>query len=240
MADQLDPQALWGAVPSAWAMTLNPVLAGPQGQRLALALQAAQADGDPIYPVPAQRLAALALPPDAVRVVILGQDPYHQPGQAQGLAFSVPAGVSWPPSLRNVLKEWQQDLHQPPPQSGDLSPWVQQGVLLLNTALTVPQGRAGGHARLGWTPVIDAILSGLMARDRPLAFCLWGQAAQARVLPMLRPPHRAWCAAHPSPLSAHRGGWFGSRPFSQTRDWLLSQGLEAPSWHLPTQGELFS
>lgn len=175
-------------------------------------------------PAPGAIFRALALtPPGRVRAVILGQDPYPTKGVATGLAFSVPAGAPLPRSLANVFRELRDDLG-PLRTSGDLTDWADQGVLLLNTALTVPVGEANGHARIGWRRLAEEVLA-RVAR-RPTAFLLWGQPAQAIASPHLDARHLAVRSAHPSPLSASRG-FFGSRPFSRVNAWLERRG-EAP------------
>ena len=181
-----------------------------------------------ILPPNDQRFAALALTaPDAVRVVILGQDPYPTPGHAMGLAFSVTAEtLSLPRSLSNIFKELKSDIDVSP-DHGDLSHWARQGVLLLNTALTVPQGNAGGHARLGW----DLLAADVLTRvsGTPTAFVLWGRHAQAMARHILPNDHLILTSAHPSPLSARRG-FFGSRPFSAINCWLRSRGQSPIDW----------
>ncbi len=178
-----------------------------------------------ILPPESQRFAALDLtPPGGVRVVILGQDPYPTRGHAHGLAFSVEPDVrQLPRSLSNVFKELNDDIHVNP-ANGDLRPWARQGVLLLNTSLSVPEGQAGGHARLGWQRLAEQVLGRVSAR--PAAFLLWGAHAQS-LKPHIRPgDHLVIESAHPSPLSARRG-FFGSRPFSRVNRWLTDRG-EAP------------
>ena len=164
--------------------------------------------------------------PEHVRVCILGQDPYHGPGQAHGLAFSVPRGVTIPPSLRNVFKELARDCGGPPPAHGDLGSWSDQGVLLLNTVLSVAEGKAGSHGHLGWQTVTEAILGAL--NHRPVVFLLWGRHAQEYKgrLVALHPDHLILEAPHPSPLSAHRG-FIGCGHFSEVNRWLKGRG-EAP------------
>ncbi len=190
-----------------------------------------EAETRPVLPPPEQRFAALALcPPDAVRVVILGQDPYPTPGHAHGLAFSVAANVTpLPRSLSNIFKELHDDLGAAP-GSGDLHFWASQGVLLLNTALTVPAGDAGGHAKLGWARLTAQVLHAL--DDRPRAAILWGRPAQAHARHLSHPGHLILQSAHPSPLSARRG-FFGSRPFSRVNDWLKAQGQTPINWTSP-------
>ena len=164
-----------------------------------------------------------------MRVVIVGQDPYHGPGQAMGLAFSVPAGVRLPPSLRNIFKELQADTGVPAPTSGDLTPWAQRGVLLLNTALTVTDGKPGSHAKLGWTEVTDAIVRAVSQERDGVVFMLWGSHAQARAQSVDARRHHLLVAPHPSPLSASRG-FFGCRHFSRANALL---GAKAIDWALP-------
>lgn len=181
-------------------------------------------------PAPDRMFRALALtPPDAVRAVILGQDPYPTPGRATGLAFSFPPGERPRDSLKNILAELHADLGITRPD-GDLAGWARQGVLLLNTALTVPLGQPGGHRALGWDRLVAQVLA-RVAR-RPAAFLLWGAPARKAAQPHLDPArHLILTAPHPSPLSAHRG-FFGSRPFSATNAWLGAQGLTAVDWSL--------
>ncbi len=186
------------------------------------------ADPREILPPAAQRFTALDLtPPEAVRAVILGQDPYPTPGHAHGLAFSVAPEVRpLPRSLGNIFRELRDDLGVSRPD-GDLRPWVRQGVLLLNACLTVPAGDAGGHARLGWQRLAEEVLAEVSGR--PCAFLLWGAHAQ-RLKPLIRPgDHLVIESPHPSPLSARRG-FFGSRPFSRVNDWLTARGERAIDW----------
>lgn len=193
-------------------------------RRLAAEAQA----GAQLLPPPDQRFRALTLtPPEAVRVVILGQDPYPTPGHANGLAFSVAPGQRLPRSLANIYAELRADLGACPPD-GDLAPWARQGVLLLNSALSVAAGAPGSHARWGWQDLVQEVLARAAAR-RPLALILWGAHAQGLAQGLAPPPagaHLRLASAHPSPLSARRG-FFGSRPFSQVNAWLQARG-EAP------------
>lgn len=163
-----------------------------------------------------------------VRVVILGQDPYHGAGQAHGLAFSVQEGVRVPPSLQNIFKELQADLGCPIPTDGYLLGWARQGVLLLNTTLTVADGRPKSHAGQGWEELTDAIIKVLAARERPMVFILWGAHAQSKI-PLIGHQHHIIKSPHPSPLSAHRG-FFGSRPFSRANAYLEGDGLRPIAW----------
>ena len=193
--------------------------------------QALAADPRIVLPPEAQRFAALeACPPASVRVVILGQDPYPTPGHAHGLAFSAEPRVRpLPRSLSNIFKEMQADLGTCPP-NGDLRFWAAQGVLLLNTCLTVPVGEAGGHAKLGWQALTEDVLRALS--DRPRAFLLWGRPAQGFARHIAGPDHLILQSAHPSPLSAARG-FFGSRPFSRVNDWLKAKGDTPINWTDP-------
>lgn len=186
------------------------------------------AETRPWQPAPGAIFRALELtPPEAVRVVILGQDPYPTPGVATGLAFSVPADAPLPRSLANIFRELREDTGLMR-ASGDLSDWARQGVLLLNTALTVPLGTADGHSRLGWRSLADEVLA--RVSGRPTAFLLWGRPAQRLASPHLGGAgHLVLPAAHPSPLSAARG-FFGSRPFTTVNRWLADRGEMPVSW----------
>jgi uracil-DNA glycosylase len=183
------------------------------------------------YPPPELRYRALELlAPAEVRVVILGQDPYHGKGEAHGLAFSVPNGIKMPPSLRNIFRELAEDINVAPAQETDLTRWARQGVLLLNTALSVAPDSPGSHARVGWWQVTDAIIAALGRSDTPMAFVLWGKHAQEkRELIPDSGLHLVIESAHPSPLSAYRG-FFGSRPFSRINRWMLAQGKSGIDW----------
>lgn len=163
------------------------------------------------------------------KVVILGQDPYHGPGQAHGLCFSVQPGIKMPPSLMNIFKELADDLGCTPPTSGNLNGWAQQGVLLLNTTLTVAAGRPKSHAGKGWETLTDAIISALSAREKPVVFILWGAHAQSKISLIDTVRHPIIQSPHPSPLSAHRG-FFGSRPFSRANAYLLERQAEMVDW----------
>ena len=167
-----------------------------------------------------------------MKVVILGQDPYHGPGQAMGLCFAVPEGVKVPPSLVNIYKELEADLGITRPAHGDLSKWARQGVLLLNNTLTVEGGKAGSHAKRGWDAITDACVAAVAAREEPAVFILWGSHAQAkaqRIEHLRDPRHCVIESPHPGPLSAHRG-FFGSRPFSRTNAFLAEHGRTPIDW----------
>lgn len=223
------------AVPLSWKPVLDPVLATPEARRLGGWLRAEEQAGKPIYPPRGARLAALELTPlNEVKVVILGQDPYHGPGQAMGLCFAVPDGIQVPPSLANIYKEMESDLGIARPRHGDLSHWARQGVLLLNNTLTVEAGRAGSHAGRGWDAITDACVAAVAARPEPSVFILWGSHAQAkakRIEGLRDGRHCIIESPHPSPLSAHRG-FFGSKPFSRTNGFLVAHGRETIDWQV--------
>ena len=191
-----------------------------------------------IHPEPKNIFAAFdATPFDEVKVVVLGQDPYHGPGQAHGLCFSVQPGVAVPPSLENIYKEQQRDLGLPRPDHGWLMPWARRGVLLLNAVLTVEEGRAGSHQGKGWEGFTDHVVDVLNREREGLVFLLWGSYAQAkgRVIDPRR--HRVLKAPHPSPLSAHRG-FIGCGHFSAANDYLARRGVEPIDWSLPPRAQL--
>lgn len=197
---------LLDAVGGGWGPPVQAWRASPAGQALVAHVEARRAAGAVIYP--ADPLRALALTPLAqVRAVILGQDPYHGPGQAEGLAFSVPPGVKPPPSLRNLFVELERDLGLPRPPHGHLGDWARRGVLLLNTCLTVEDGQPASHAGRGWEALTDALIAAVAAQPRRIVFLLWGAHAQAKAPLIERTApgrHRLLCANHPSPLSARR------------------------------------
>ncbi|NME07756.1 uracil-DNA glycosylase [Psychrobacillus sp. BL-248-WT-3] len=175
-----------------------------------------------IYPPREEVGSAFRLTPyEDVEVVILGQDPYHGPGQAHGLSFSVKPGVKIPPSLRNMFKELEEDLSCPIPSHGYLEKWAKQGVLLLNTVLTVRAGEANSHKGMGWERFTDTVIQKLSEREKPIIFVLWGKPAQAKLKLIDTSKHYIIQSTHPSPLSAHRG-FLGSRPYSQINEQLVS------------------
>ena len=182
-----------------------------------------------VYPPAPLRYRALELvSPDKVRVVILGQDPYHGEGQAMGLSFSVPHGVRVPPSLRNIFKELKTDLGLPPPEHGDLTGWAMQGVLLLNTSLSVEEGRADSHSGMGWERVTDRLISHVSSQAAPAVFMLWGRHAQAKAPLIDASRHLVLQAAHPSPLSVRK--FLGCRHFSKANAFLAAQGSAPVNW----------
>jgi uracil-DNA glycosylase len=212
-----------------WAPALAPVTA--HATALGAFLRAERASGRGYLPRGEQVLAAFAQPLDAVRVLIVGQDPYPTPGHAVGLSFSVAADVHpIPRSLQNIYQELRADLGLPLPSSGDLTPWADRGVMLLNRVLTVRPGAAGSHRGKGWEIVTAQAISALVARGGPLVAILWGRDAGTLEPDLGQVP--CLKSAHPSPLSA-RGGFFGSRPFSRANDLLRRQGGDPVDWSLP-------
>jgi uracil-DNA glycosylase len=228
LADVPTASALTDLVHPSWATALAP--ATTQVAVLGAFLRAERAAGRGYLPVGEHVLRAFAQPFEAVRVLIVGQDPYPSPGHAVGLAFSVAADVRpLPRSLQNIYQELETDLGLPPPRSGDLSPWTDRGVMLLNRVLTVRPGASGSHRGKGWETVTTLAISALSARGGPLVAILWGHDAQSvepslGTVPCIKSPH-------PSPLSAH-GGFFGSRPFSRANDLLRQQGADPIDWSL--------
>lgn len=213
-----------------WENLLQEELAKPEFQALLEKVRQSRQTAE-IYPPAGQEFRALELcPAEQLRVVILGQDPYHEPGQAMGLSFSVPEGTPLPPSLRNIYTELAEDLGIPVPQSGDLRHWARQGVLLLNTVLTVERGKANSHSLWGWQSFTDGLISALNRLPQPIAFVLWGSQAQKKeALIRSAAPRLILKSPHPSPLSAYRG-FFGSRPFSKVNHFLQQQGEKPIQW----------
>jgi uracil-DNA glycosylase len=215
-----------------WQTALAQTLAQPQQQELISWLNQRAAQGVQVYPPADAVFRALnETPPDQVKVVILGQDPYHGPGQAQGLSFSVPPEVAIPPSLRNIFRELASDVPFTPPAAGDLTHWSRQGVLLLNAVLTVEQGQANAHRGKGWEAVTDAVIEHINRRRSEVVFMLWGSYAQKKGQMIDRQRHCVLTAPHPSPLSAHRG-WFGSSHFSLANAYLRGTGQTPVDWQL--------
>lgn len=215
-------------LPQAWADFVRPNPA--QFAALSQRVEAVYAAGEVFPPRDCLFAALEATPPEAVRCVILGQDPYPTPGHAHGLSFSVRPGVPLPRSLRNIYQELSDDLGCPPPPDGSLLPWAQQGVLLLNSVLTVAAGQAGSHQKLGWQWLTDEIIQSLARLPQPIVFVLWGGWARSKA-PLTASPHPRLVleSAHPSPLSARRG-FFGSRPFSAANEFLTRHGSAPIQW----------
>ena len=216
-----------------WKAHILPEFSKPYMSELKAFLQAERDAKKRIYPRGSEFFAALNHTPfDKVKVVILGQDPYHGPGQAHGLCFSVRPGVDVPPSLVNIYKELQTDLGIPPARHGYLQSWADQGVLLLNATLSVEAGRAGSHQGRGWEQFTDAIIHALNDEREGLVFVLWGSYAQKKGAFIDQRKHLVLKGPHPSPLSAHRG-FFGSRPFSKINEYLRARGETPIEWRLP-------
>ncbi|MGK9065436.1 uracil-DNA glycosylase [Stutzerimonas chloritidismutans] len=218
---------------STWKEALRDEFAQPYLQALSVFLRQEKAAGKTIYPPGPLIFHALdSTPLPQVRVVILGQDPYHGPGQAHGLCFSVQPGVPAPPSLQNIFKELKRDLNLPVPNHGYLQHWADQGVLLLNTSLTVERGIAGSHAKVGWQRLTDRIIE-VVSETRPnVVFMLWGAHAQGKAKLIDATKHLMLKSVHPSPLSAHRG-FIGNGHFSRANQFLTQHGVDPIDWRLP-------
>lgn len=216
-----------------WAPLLSAYLSSPEWTSLCSVVDEAYHTTE-VFPPRHELFSALQhCPPEKVRVIILGQDPYHEPGQAHGLAFSVKDGVKLPPSLRNIFTELEADLGEPPSVSGNLTRWSDQGVLLLNTVLTVECGKANSHKAFGWQAFTDAVIKATSALEQPIACVLWGSQAQKKqaLLTPAKGPRLILRSPHPSPLSSYRG-FFGSRPFSQINSFLSDNGEPSIDWKL--------
>jgi uracil-DNA glycosylase len=215
-----------------WKAPLQSEFDAPYMAALKEFLLSEREKGKRIFPKGSEWFHALDVTPlDRVRVVILGQDPYHGEGQAHGLCFSVQRGVKPPPSLVNIYKEMRSDLGLEPPSHGNLEAWAEQGVLLLNSVLTVEAGLAASHQGKGWERFTDAVIKLVNDLPRPAVFILWGSYAQKKAAFVDRSRHLVLTSAHPSPLSAHNG-FFGSKPFSKTNEFLVARGLEPINWKL--------
>lgn len=216
-----------------WREPLMEEFTSPYMEALKTFLTTRKADGQTIFPKGSEYFRALDLTPlDTVKVVILGQDPYHGPGQAHGLSFSVKPGVRVPPSLVNIYKELQSDLGLTPPRHGFLEHWARQGVLLLNSVLTVEMGQAASHQGKGWEKFTDAIVRLVNRKSDPVVFMLWGAYAQRKAAFVDGSQHLVLKAVHPSPLSAHKG-FLGCRHFSQANAFLEAHGRPPIDWSLP-------
>lgn len=213
-----------------WRTVLKDEFELPYFMKLTDTVREAYKAGEPIYPPPQMVFNAFSLCPfDAVKVVILGQDPYHGEGQAHGLCFSVQDGVRPPPSLKNIYKELKEDLGAPIPVTGNLEPWARQGVLLLNATLTVMAGKPGSHQGLGWEQFTDSIIKKLSDEKDHLVFILWGKYAQSKETIIDEKKHCILKAPHPSPLSAYTG-FFGSKPFSKVNTYLMLHNKLPIDW----------
>ncbi|MFE3646651.1 uracil-DNA glycosylase [Streptomyces sp. NPDC059122] len=221
-------------LPESWRGVLGEELEKPYFKELIDFVEQERTAG-PVYPPREQVFAALeATPYDQVKVLILGQDPYHGAGQGHGLCFSVQPGVKTPPSLRNIYKEMKEELGHPVPDNGYLMPWAQQGVLLLNAVLTVREGEANSHKGKGWEKVTDAVIRAVASRPDPAVFVLWGNYAKKKLPLIDEERHAVVQGAHPSPLSAKK--FFGSRPFTQINEAIAAQGHAPIDWRVPDLG----
>jgi len=226
-------KSLFTKMHPSWLKILQSELNLPYLQSLERYLEQERQSGKTLYPLESQVFGALnSTPFKRVKVVILGQDPYHGPGQAHGLSFSVPQGVKIPPSLRNIYKEIESDLGISPSSSGCLQSWADQGVLLLNAILTVEQSQAGSHQKKGWETFTDEIIRQLSESRQGLVFLLWGNYAQKKGKIIDRSRHCVLESVHPSPLSAHRG-FLGNGHFSATNRYLEGQNASAIDWRVP-------
>ena len=218
-------------IEQSWKDALSDEFGKPYFASLARFLHGEKACGKTIHPPGSLIFNAFRLTPvDKVKVVILGQDPYHGPGQAMGLSFSVPQGIMAPPSLKNIFKEISTDLGISMSGSPDLTPWAEQGVLMLNSILTVEAGKAASHSRIGWQTFTDAVISYLSENRKGLVFMLWGNYARSKKVLIDTSRHTVLEAAHPSPLAG--GAFFGCRHFSKANAVLMSEGLEPIDWRL--------
>ncbi|AXE25418.1 uracil-DNA glycosylase [Streptomyces globosus] len=221
-------------LPESWLPVLGGELDQPYFKELTEFVEEERANG-PVYPPREQVFAALeATPFEKVKVLVLGQDPYHGAGQGHGLCFSVLPGVRTPPSLRNIYKEMQAELDLPVPDNGYLMPWAEQGVLLLNAVLTVREGEPNSHKGKGWEKFTDAVIRAVADRPDPAVFVLWGAYAQKKLPLIDQERHVVVKGAHPSPLSAKK--FFGSRPFTQINEAVAAQGHEPIDWRIPNVG----
>lgn len=233
---EAEKQAILARVqmPEDWKLVLADELTSQNMDNLREFLKQEYGSGKSIYPKASQMFNAFNLTPlSNVKVVILGQDPYHGPGQAMGLSFSVPKMIPMPPSLRNIVKEMADDIGTVPPKHGDLTHWAQQGVLLLNASLTVEEGMAGSHQGKGWEQFTDAVIDVVNKQTSNTVFILWGSKAKLKGKFIDTEKHLILSAVHPSPLAANRGGFFGSKPFSKANEYLVQHGKQAIDWQLP-------
>ena len=215
---------------SSWKNALSDLFDKPYFSQITRHLKAEKALKKTIYPYGGQIFNAFSLTPyDKVKVVILGQDPYHNANQAMGLSFSVPDGIKPPPSLLNIFKELHKDIGMPIPSTGNLTHWAEQGVLLLNAVLTVRANEPASHAKIGWTQFTDDIIILLSQKKTSLVFILWGNFAQEKIKLIDSTKHKILKAAHPSPFSAYNG-FFGSKHFSATNEYLVKNNIDPIDW----------
>lgn len=219
-------------IEASWKSVLKAAFNQPTFEQAALHVKTEKAQGKTIYPPGSMIFNAFNYTPfDKVKVVILGQDPYHGPGQAHGLCFSVQNGIAPPPSLVNIFKELHADIGIPIPNHGNLTRWADQGVFLLNASLTVRAGEPMSHAKIGWAPFTDAVIKTISDKKEHVVFLLWGKFAQEKSVLINQARHLILRAAHPSPLSAH-AGFMGCKHFSKTNEYLVKQGIDPIDWRL--------
>ncbi|HPH22910.1 MAG TPA: uracil-DNA glycosylase [Chitinophagaceae bacterium] len=219
-------------IEDSWKEALKNEFTNPYFLQIVAHLKTEKATKTVIYPTGSQIFNAFNYTPfNQVKVVILGQDPYHGVGQAMGLSFSVPDGVAPPPSLVNIFKELKNDIGMPIPKTGNLMPWANQGVLLLNSILTVRANEAASHSKIGWMNFTDAVIKKISDKKKGIVFLLWGRFAQEKQVLIDATKHYILKAAHPSPLSAHNGFW-GCKHFSRTNEILIQQGIQPIDWKL--------
>lgn len=219
-------------IESSWKEILHNEFEKPYFQHIPLHLKTEKSQGKIIYPPGAYIFNAFNTTPfDKIKVVIIGQDPYHGPGQAHGLCFSVQKGVPPPPSLVNIFKELKEDTGMAIPRHGNLTKWAQQGVFLLNASLTVRAGEPMSHSKIGWAQFTDSVIKTISDKKEHVVFFLWGKFAQDKKILIDEKKHLVLKAAHPSPLSAH-SGFFGCRHFSKANQYLMSKGIDPVDWNL--------
>jgi uracil-DNA glycosylase len=219
-------------IESSWKEVLKDEFSKPYFQQVVMHIKTEKSQGKVIYPPGPYIFNAFnSTPVDHVKVVILGQDPYHGPGQAHGLCFSVQNGVPPPPSLINIFKELHDDIGVEIPNHGNLTHWAQQGVFLLNASLTVRAGEPMSHAKIGWATFTDTVIRRISDLKAHVVFMLWGKFAQEKKILIDETKHLVLKAAHPSPLSAH-AGFLGCRHFSKANEWLISKGIDPVDWKL--------
>ena len=220
-------------IETSWKQALKKEFGQSYFQNIVSHLKTEREQGKIIFPKGADIFRAFNTTPlDKVKLVIIGQDPYHGAGQAHGLCFSVQKGIAPPPSLLNIFKELKEDIGIPIPEHGDLTHWAEQGVFLLNASLSVRSGEPMSHSKIGWAQFTDQVIRTLSEKKQALVFLLWGKFAQEKVLLIDQNKHLVLKAAHPSPLSAHTG-FFGCQHFSKANQWLMSKGMDPIDWQLP-------
>ena len=219
-------------IETSWKEALKPEFTKPYFQQITVHIKTEKSQGKTIYPPGSLIFNAFEKTPiNKVKVVILGQDPYHGPGQAHGLSFSVPDGIPPPPSLLNIFKELETDIGVKPPRTGNLQHWAKQGVMLLNASLTVRANEPMSHSKIGWAEFTDTVIRKISSQRKHVVFLLWGKFAREKKILIDTEKHLVLEAAHPSPLSAHNG-FFGCRHFSKTNEYLAAKGIDPIDWKI--------